>query len=183
MYVVFKNGQVELKDFRSKNPGAAVGVALAFALFFTGIVYAVTFRKIQSSTEAVEEFDVKDSERSAAEAGAVGVEAETQKAAAAGRFFDQELHAQAMAEGSETQQMHDGAEKFPAKTEKLFTYLQVVSAAFDSLAHGANDVANSVGPLAAIVGIHQRAKVDSKVEVPIWILVMGGAGISIGLLT
>ncbi|CAE8689327.1 unnamed protein product [Polarella glacialis] len=173
MYVVFKNGQVELKDFRSKNPGAAVGVALAFALFFTGIVYAVTFRKIQSSTEAVEDVDVS----------AVGKEADTQKAAAAGRFFDQDLHAQAMAEGDETQQMHDGAEKFPAKTEKLFTYLQVVSAAFDSLAHGANDVANSVGPLAAIVGIHQTAKVDSKVEVPIWILVMGGAGISIGLLT
>ncbi|CAE8629877.1 unnamed protein product [Polarella glacialis] len=88
-----------------------------------------------------------------------------------------------MAEGDETRAMHDDAEKFPAKTEKLFSYLQVVSAAFDSLAHGANDVANSVGPLAAIVGIHQTAKVDSKVEVPIWILVMGGAGISIGLLT
>ncbi|CAE8656635.1 unnamed protein product [Polarella glacialis] len=68
-----------------------------------------------------------------------------------------------MAEGGETQQMHESAEKFPAKTEKLFTYLQVVSACFDSLAHGANDVANSVGPLAAIVGIHQTAKVDSKI--------------------
>ncbi|CAE8603685.1 unnamed protein product [Polarella glacialis] len=196
MYVVFKNPQVEIKDFVAKTPGAAVGVALGLALFFTTLVWAITFRSIQRSTEAVEEEDVKkDSELAAtAEAGADVVmevslgdalkpEAETQKAAVAGRFFDQDLHAQAMAEGGETQQMHDGAEKFPAKTEKLFTYLQVVSACFDSLAHGANDVANSVGPLAAIVGIHQTAKVDSKVEVPIWILVLGGAGISIGLLT
>ncbi|CAE8720793.1 unnamed protein product, partial [Polarella glacialis] len=152
MYVVFKNPQVEIKDFVAKDPGAAVG----------------------------EEDVKKDSELAAtAEAGAnvvvevslgdaLKLEAEIQKA---------------MAEGGETKQMHDGAEKFPAKTEKLFTYLQVVCACFDSLAHGANDVANPVGPLAAIVGIHQTAKVDSKVDVPIWILVLGGAGISIGLLT
>ncbi|CAE8592185.1 unnamed protein product [Polarella glacialis] len=176
MYVVFKNPQVEIKDFVAKTPGAAVGVALGLALFFTSVVFAITFRSIQRSTEAVEEEDVKkDSELAAtAEAGANVVvevslgdalkpEAETQKAAVAGRFFDQDLHAQAMAEGGETQQMHESAEKFPAKTEKLFTYLQVVSACFDSLAHGANDVANSVGPLAAIVGIHQTAKVDSKI--------------------
>ncbi|CAE8651149.1 unnamed protein product [Polarella glacialis] len=197
MYVVFKNSQVELKNFRTKDPAAAAGMALGFALFFTAIVYAVTFRTIQRSTEAVEEWDVKkDSELPAkAEAGADVVmevslggaskpEAETHNASwTGGRFFDQDLHAQAMAEGGDTKEMHDDAEKFPAKTEKLFSYLQVVSAAFDSLAHGANDVANSVGPLAAIVGIHQTAKVDSKVEVPIWILVLGGAGISIGLLT
>ncbi|CAE8651152.1 unnamed protein product, partial [Polarella glacialis] len=197
MYVVFKNKQVELKTFRTENPGGAVGVALGFALFFTAIVYAATFKIIQRSTEAFEEEDVKKhSEQPAkAEAGADVVmevslgeaskpEAETHNASlTGGRFFDQDLHAQAMAEGDETRAMHDDAEKFPAKTEKLFSYLQVVSAAFDSLAHGANGVANSVGPLAAIVGIHQTAKVDSKVEVPIWILVMGGAGISIGLLT
>ncbi|CAE8687204.1 unnamed protein product [Polarella glacialis] len=180
MYVVFKNPQVEIKDFVAKDPGAAVGVALGLALFFTSLVFVITFRRIQRSTEAVEEEDVVEE---VSLGDAMKPEAETQKAAAAGRFFDQDLHAQAMAEGGETKQMHDGAEKFPAKTEKLFTYLQVVSACFDSLAHGANDVANSVGPLAAIVGIHQTAKVDSKVDVPIWILVLGGAGISIGLLT
>jgi len=44
-------------------------------------------------------------------------------------------------------------------------------------------VANAVGPLAAIWGIHEAASVDSTVEVPLWILLLGGVGIAVGLLT
>ena len=67
--------------------------------------------------------------------------------------------------------------------EKIFTYLQIMSACFVAFAHGANDVANSIGPLAAIVSIVKGGTeaLVAKTPVPIWILGLGGAGIVIGL--
>lgn len=65
----------------------------------------------------------------------------------------------------------------------LFTIPLIVSAALLSFAHGANDVANAVGPLAAIVNAASMADVasDMAVHVPGWVLVVGALGISIGL--
>lgn len=51
--------------------------------------------------------------------------------------------------------IHDQAEKFDPRTEQVFKYLQIISAAAMSFAHGANDVANAVGPFAALYGIYQ----------------------------
>ncbi len=67
--------------------------------------------------------------------------------------------------------------------ESFFKYLQVVTACFVAFAHGANDVANAVGPLAAVYEIAMHGKVAMNVEVPVWILVMGGVGIIAGLAT
>jgi phosphate/sulfate permease len=67
--------------------------------------------------------------------------------------------------------------------ERIFVYLQILSASFVAFAHGANDVANAVGPLAAVVSILQTGLVTMKAQVPIWILAMGGVGIIIGLAT
>jgi solute carrier family 20 (sodium-dependent phosphate transporter) len=78
-------------------------------------------------------------------------------------------------------QIHASAEVFDSKTERVFTYLQICTACMNSLAHGSNDVANAVGPLAAIYGAWQCTCVDSKFDVPRWILVIGGAGIVLGL--
>src|SRR5690606_18852671 len=58
----------------------------------------------------------------------------------------------------------------------------ICAAALLSFAHGSNDVANAVGPLAAIVSVIGGADVSAKVELPFWVLAMGGIGISIGLL-
>jgi sodium-dependent phosphate transporter len=83
---------------------------------------------------------------------------------------------------SNVSQMHDRAEVFDPKTEEIFKFLQVFTAMFDSFAHGANDVANSIGPLAAIVSIYENnGFTDAKVPVPDWILVLGGFGIVAGL--
>jgi PiT family inorganic phosphate transporter len=67
--------------------------------------------------------------------------------------------------------------------DRIFTYLQIMSACFVAFAHGANDVANSIGPLAAIVSIVKGGTeaLVTKTPVPIWILGLGGAGIVIGL--
>ena len=67
--------------------------------------------------------------------------------------------------------------------ERIFIYLQILSASFVAFAHGANDVANAVGPLAAVVTVLQTGLINMKSEVPMWILGMGGIGIMIGLAT
>jgi PiT family inorganic phosphate transporter len=69
------------------------------------------------------------------------------------------------------------------RMEKIFGLLMVLSACFLAFAHGANDVANAIGPLAAVVDIVQSGEIAKKSAVPIWILLLGGAGIVIGLAT
>ena len=71
-----------------------------------------------------------------------------------------------------------------ASVEKVFVPLMLFTAAAMAFAHGSNDVANAIGPLAAVVSIIQSGgEVVQKAELPLWILVLGGAGIVIGLST
>ena len=58
----------------------------------------------------------------------------------------------------------------------------MITAFYVAFAHGANDVANAVGPLAAVVSILKTGTVEMKVQMPLWILTMGGTCIVIGLL-
>ena len=67
-------------------------------------------------------------------------------------------------------------------TENLFKYLQVLTAFYIAFAHGSNDVANAVGPLAAVVSILKGGVVEMKVEMPTWILGLGGGFIVVGLM-
>ncbi|KAF9584185.1 Na+/Pi symporter [Lunasporangiospora selenospora] len=83
-----------------------------------------------------------------------------------------------------TNAVHESATKFDPDTERLFSAVQVVTACFTSFAHGSNDVANAIGPLATIYYIWQNANIDvKKAPVPIWILAFGGAAIDLGLMT
>jgi len=63
----------------------------------------------------------------------------------------------------------------------LFTWPLVFSAALLSFAHGANDVANAIGPLAAIYEAVVSGAVSAKAASPLWILVLGAAGLAVGL--
>ena len=67
--------------------------------------------------------------------------------------------------------------------ERVFGVLMVVTACGMAFAHGSNDVANAIGPLAAVVSVAQNGAVLAKAAVPAWILMLGGAGIVIGLAT
>jgi phosphate/sulfate permease len=67
--------------------------------------------------------------------------------------------------------------------EKIFIYLQILSAAFVAFAHGANDVANAVGPLASVISLMNTGVVAAKAAVPLWVLGLGGVGIVFGLAT
>jgi sodium-dependent phosphate transporter len=59
-------------------------------------------------------------------------------------------------------QMHDSAEKFDPRTEQVFKVLQVISACAMSFAHGANDVANSIGPFCAAFYVYQNMAVPGN---------------------
>jgi inorganic phosphate transporter, PiT family len=63
----------------------------------------------------------------------------------------------------------------------LFTIPLILSAALLSFAHGANDVANAVGPLAAIVGSSSSGSIEGEVGIPLWVMLIGATGISAGL--
>lgn len=81
--------------------------------------------------------------------------------------------------------IHDIAEKFDENTEEYFKTLQIFTAMCDSFSHGANDVANAIGPFAAIYIIGRDSYVSKKNELgpdAYWILGMGGIGISLGLI-
>jgi inorganic phosphate transporter, PiT family len=67
-------------------------------------------------------------------------------------------------------------------TENIFKYLQITTAFYIAFAHGSNDVANAVGPLAAVVSILKSGTVAMKVAMPTWILALGGGFIVFGLL-
>ena len=64
---------------------------------------------------------------------------------------------------------------------KLFAFLQVLTAAFGSFAHGGNDVSNAIGPLIALWAIYAEGSVSQKAETPLIILLYGGLGIATGL--
>jgi len=67
--------------------------------------------------------------------------------------------------------------------EEVYVPLVIISSCAVAFAHGANDVANSVGPLAAVANILRTGTVEMKVPVPLWILMLGGGGIVLGLAT
>ncbi len=67
--------------------------------------------------------------------------------------------------------------------ERVFAVLMVITACSMAFAHGSNDVANAIGPLAAVISVAQTGVVGAKVALPVWVLLLGGAGIVIGLAT
>jgi len=75
----------------------------------------------------------------------------------------------------------EGLENRNKSLKVLFGIPLVVSAALLSFAHGANDVANAVAPLAAIVQASQSANFTDAVSIPFWVMVIGAFGISFGL--
>lgn len=67
--------------------------------------------------------------------------------------------------------------------ERIFIYLQIISACFVALAHGANDVANAIGPLSVAVDTARTMEISDKATVPLWALGLGSVGIVLGLAT
>ena len=90
---------------------------------------------------------------------------------------------QSSRDNSLIEKLHENAYEIDEKSDKLCSWLQIFTSCFSSFAHGSNDVANAVAPLATIYSIYQYNEVREETVVPIWVLVLGGAGIVIGLAT
>jgi len=98
-------------------------------------------------------------------------------------MFD-EMEKNVLSLDAASQKVHDNAEVFDAKTELFFRYVQVLTASINAFAHGANDVANAVGPLAGVWIVYKTHHVSEKAELgydAYWLLALGGAGIVFGL--
>lgn len=181
LYTTFKNPQTELKAWRNENEGAAVGVAFAAAFVMTAAVYVASIKSLKKGIDETSDEPVAEKPPSAVVAGEPATEGK-EPVKESGWGWNKDLEAEAADEDKAVEGLQD-YEKFTPKTEKLFAFLQVICASFGALAHGANDCANAVGPLAAIYGIWDAGEINDKVDVPIWVLILGGAGISVGLLT
>ncbi|MET0052808.1 MAG: inorganic phosphate transporter [Candidatus Thiodiazotropha sp.] len=71
-----------------------------------------------------------------------------------------------------------------ASVEKVFTPLMVFTACAMAFAHGSNDVANGIGPMAAVLSlVNSGGDIAQKSSLPVWVLLVGGAGIVVGLAT
>ncbi|THW97145.1 phosphate transporter [Aureobasidium pullulans] len=70
--------------------------------------------------------------------------------------------------------IHARANKYDPRVEHLWTYCQVASAMMMSIAHGSNDVANAVGPWAAVYQTYQAGEIATTSPTPVWFLVVAG---------
>ena len=69
------------------------------------------------------------------------------------------------------------------QVERIFVFLQILTACFVAFSHGSNDVANAIGPLSAAYQAIRSGEVALKAPVPMWALALGGVGIIAGLAT
>ncbi|MEO1319746.1 MAG: inorganic phosphate transporter [Pseudomonadota bacterium] len=67
--------------------------------------------------------------------------------------------------------------------ERVFGVLMIITACGMAFAHGSNDVANAIGPLAAVISVAQSGLVSAQSATPVWVLLLGGVGIVVGLAT
>jgi PiT family inorganic phosphate transporter len=69
------------------------------------------------------------------------------------------------------------------EVEEVFRKSQIMTSCYVALAHGANDVANAIGPMATIFTINNEGSIPEEVTIPVYLLAIGGIGIAVGIMT
>jgi len=82
----------------------------------------------------------------------------------------------------ECAELHSHANHYYDKTERLYKVLQISSCFFASVSHGANDIANSIGPLSAVYAVYTTGTVNSKSGIDYGVLFYGGVCLDLGLI-
>lgn len=70
----------------------------------------------------------------------------------------------------------------PQQVEEVFRRMQIGMSCYVSMAHGASDVSNAIGPVAAIYLMARQQNLTNSVDIPIWLLALGGVGIAFGVM-
>lgn len=170
--------------------GALVGVILYFTFipYLRNKIERDAAARADQGQSTAPEIELKDAKENVGDKGSTEISAERKSEEHHGvmsmvsNIVKKDLHS--VAKTDETvKEIYDTAEEFDPSTEEAFKYLQVFTAMMDSFGHGANDVANSIGPFATIWDIYRHRTISDKADVPEWILVLGGAGIVVGLAT
>jgi solute carrier family 20 (sodium-dependent phosphate transporter) len=179
--------RVEAKRTRRDEEAAEEAAAQKAVEKLDSEVLADDFDDAPVDNDAV--FDV-DGDDAAKEAPAAAAVEEVGPGTVFGRLhqkfalatYNRDIQAESYHESHRAEEIWAEAEDFDLDTENLFTYLQVFTACLSSFAHGANDVSNTIAPMAAIITIYQTGVVESKSPVKDWMLAYGGAAIVVGLL-
>jgi sodium-dependent phosphate transporter len=202
----------DLKGWRTadspNSEWALAGSCMGIGLVLTIITYVLTIKKLKQAVEDTREKSIKSINKtvmpveSAAKFSGKGTSSMASEASETAlneeeknndklekpgilkyikKIGKQDVHKR-QNEGM-TGEIHQGGEQFTEETEATFHFLQVVSACFDSIAHGSNDVANALGPLAACYMIYRDGEMATKTPVPEWLTIIAGLGISLGVLT
>ena len=137
-------------------PGIAIGIALGIGVL-CAVVCIPFYQMIRKKvTEEFKDGGVSQEEQAPAKKEASDEEAPTSVGGkmmkAMMTSLDNDPHS-AITTDAKVAAIHDNAEKFDPKTEAVFRYIQIFTAICDSFAHGANDVANAMGPFMGIYGI------------------------------
>ncbi len=154
-----------LGSYRPARAATRYGPFFIFLTFFV-ITVAIVFKGLKHVI-AADSFSWLTGYSALYVAGGVGV-----AAALISRWY---LRRNLMVYGKEE------LEKQLHRVEKVFMPLVFISSCTVAFAHGSNDVANAVGPLAAVVEVMRTGDVSMEVPVPVWVLALGGCGITAGL--
>ncbi|CAN8069271.1 unnamed protein product [Agarophyton chilense] len=158
-FIIFK-GDKRFNISKKLSLGAAIGIALgagavvAFVSFFTIVPLA---KKYVNRWDARQKELAENPELAVAEAEKKKKVEGALKKVGINLNVEEELDEDVI-------RMHDNVEKFDPKTERLFSWVQVFTAAFDALAHGSNDVANAIAPFASIYQLYKNNGIISKVN-------------------
>lgn len=185
-FILYKGAKAELAWEPNKAAWIAAVVAGGCSLL-TGAIGVPILKKLVNKT-AVETTNIESGEKDQKDSRDEEQEANDTlmdkiKATRAWKAFTHGLTQDVFDVPQNVQEMHSAAEVFDPQTEQVYKYLQVFSSCCVAFAHGANDVANAIGPYAAIWYVYNNFKVSSSAPTPKWMLALGGAGIVVGLWT
>jgi len=183
MFTIYKGAKGIGLD--KTGAGVAVGVSAAISLLAAGI--SIPYIKWWSNM-LLEEAAMKGNNQggeAAAEAnkdqrGEAVVEVTVEEGKAGQDTPNKKAEEEEVATGKEEAATGKDEQAEFTDTERIFQCFVVVIAGFQSLAHGANDVANSVGPFGAVLAA-SRGELEKKSETPVWVFVVAGVCIVIGL--
>jgi len=198
MSFLFKIPMDEISDYRKDHPGETAGIGIGSSFGLALITYLATYRGMHrqmeenpsTMSEVKDESDVEKA-HSAADLSVVTTASghlNGDKTPITGGsqkkdgWFNTDIHDD-VAEDDEVSKLHEDAEKFPEEIEGKFKFMLIIIAAFASVTHGSNDVANAIAPMISVWSIFKSGVINTQDDVPWQISLAGGLCISLGLLT